>query len=73
LEIRFGAKHFEQVVAHSRESEVVVVRLVPCVAAHELHSRQAGASEEPAPDVVEEKAKAEQAVKADQEIHEGLV
>jgi len=50
-----------------------VVALISSVSTHEFYGCEAGPSEEPAPDVVKEKAKAEQAVKADQEIHECLV
>lgn len=71
--VRFRAEHLEQVIADAREREVVVVALITCISSHEFNCRQARAGEEPAPNIVEEEAEAEQAVEAHEEVHQGLI
>lgn len=50
-----------------------MVALVSSIASHEFNGCQARASKEPAPKVVEEEAEAEQAIEANEEIHECLI
>ena len=73
LEVGPGSEDLEQVVSHPPEGVVVVVGLVAGVPAHELDGREAAASQEPAPKVVEEEAEAQQGVEGDEEAHEFVV
>ena len=50
-----------------------MITLIASVAPHELNCRQARTCQEPAPNVVEKQAEREEAVEADQEVHERLV
>jgi len=58
LKVRLSSKHFEKIVSHSRECEIIVVHFVSSVPPYKLNGCKTRASNSPAPNIIPKQTEA---------------